>query len=78
MPTIAAGDGTSIYYKDRGKGQPVLFSHGWPLSADDWWRQGMMGGIKPANDCIGALSETDFTDDLKTIDAPVLLAFIGR
>jgi non-heme chloroperoxidase len=39
----------------------------------NWWRQGMMGGIKAHYDCIKAFSETDFTEDLKSIDVPVLL-----
>ncbi len=36
MDTITTRDGTEIFYKDWGDGQPIVFSHGWPLSADDW------------------------------------------
>jgi non-heme chloroperoxidase len=39
--TITTGDGTTIFFKDWGSGQPIVFSHGWPLSADDWDAQMM-------------------------------------
>jgi non-heme chloroperoxidase len=41
MGMITTKDGTEIYYKDWGKGQPIVFHHGWPLSADDWDNQMM-------------------------------------
>ena len=41
MPTLTMKDGTQIYYKDWGAGQPVVFSHGWPLSSDAWEDQMM-------------------------------------
>jgi non-heme chloroperoxidase len=42
MATITTRDGTKIFYKDWGSGQPVLFSHGWPLNADAWDDQAML------------------------------------
>jgi non-heme chloroperoxidase len=39
MPYVKTKDGVEIFYKDWGKGQPFVFSHGWPLSADDWDNQ---------------------------------------
>jgi len=39
MSTITTNDGTEIFYKDWGQGQPIVFSHGWPLSSDDWDNQ---------------------------------------
>lgn len=40
---------------------------------NNWWRQGMMGGIKAQYDCVAVFSETDFTEDLKKIDIPLLI-----
>src|SRR5271168_1836483 len=41
MSTITTKDGVTIFYKDWGSGQPIVFSHGWPLSSDDWDTQMM-------------------------------------
>jgi non-heme chloroperoxidase len=41
MPTVITKDGTEIFYKDWGTGEPIFFHHGWPLSADDWDAQMM-------------------------------------
>jgi len=46
MATITTKDGTEIFYKDWGKGQPIVFSHGWPLTADDWDGQMLFFGQK--------------------------------
>ena len=39
MPTVTTTDGTSIYYRDWGTGQPIVFSHGWPLTGAAWEAQ---------------------------------------
>lgn len=44
VATITTKDGTTIFYKDWGKGQPIVFSHGWPLSSDDWDAQMLFFG----------------------------------
>ncbi|HEY3988239.1 MAG TPA: alpha/beta hydrolase [Acidobacteriaceae bacterium] len=54
MKTITVKDGTNLYYKDWGTGQPIVFSHGWPLNADAWDAQmlflGQQGYRVIAND----------------------------
>jgi non-heme chloroperoxidase len=44
MPIVTSKDGAQIYYKDWGTGQPMVFSHGWPLTADDWDGQTLFFG----------------------------------
>jgi len=67
----------SQFYKDLPSGPFYGFNRPGAKASqaiiDNWWRQGMMGGAKAQYDCIAAFSATDFTNDLKTIDAPVLL-----
>ena len=51
MPAITTRDGAQIFYKDWGTGQPVLFSHGWPLNADAWddqWSSWLRAAIAPS------------------------------
>ena len=67
----------SQFYRDLPTGPFYSFNRAGAKPSEavihNWWRQGMMGGIKAHYDCIKAFSETDFTDDLKKIDVPVLL-----
>jgi non-heme chloroperoxidase len=65
------------FYRDLPEGPFYGFNRpGTPISEgviDNWWRQGMIGGAKAHYDCIRAFSETDFTEDLRSIDVPVLV-----
>jgi non-heme chloroperoxidase len=77
MSTITTKDGTQIYYKDWGSGQPIVFHHGWPLSADDWDAQMMFflshGYRVIAHDRRGhgRSSQTDKGNDMDTYAADV-------
>ncbi len=75
--TITTSDGTRIYYKDWGTGQPIVFHHGWPLSADDWDAQMMFflahGYRVIAHDRRGhgRSSQTDTGNEMDTYAADV-------
>ncbi|AWY38474.1 alpha/beta fold hydrolase [Pseudomonas putida] len=73
----ALADNRAQFYRDFPSGPFYGFNRpGAKVSQpiiDNWWRQGMNGGIKAHYDCIKAFSETDFTDDLKNIEVPTLV-----
>src|SRR5437764_12325850 len=84
MSTMTTKDGVEIFYKDWGEGQPIVFSHGWPLSADDWDTQ-MQFFLKHGYRVIahdrrghGRSSQTDgghdmdhYADDLAALTVPL-------
>jgi len=75
MSFITVKDGTEIYYKDWGTGQPIVFHHGWPLSADDWDNQMLFFLLRGyrviAHDRRGhgRSSQTDLGNDMDTYAA---------
>ncbi len=77
MSTFKVKDGTEIYYKDWGKGQPIFFHHGWPLSGDDWDNQ-MMFFLEQGFRVIahdrrghGRSGQTEHGNDMETYAADV-------
>jgi non-heme chloroperoxidase len=74
---MALADNRAKFYVDVAAGAFYGFNRpeAKPIQAmiDSWWRQGMMGGAKAHYDGIKAFSETEFTDDLKAIEAPTLV-----
>ena len=86
MSTIMMKDGTQIYYKDWGTGQPIVFSHGWPLCSDSWEAQMMFlaskgyrciahdrrGHGQSSQPWIGNEMDT-YANDLKKFDIPTLI-----
>jgi non-heme chloroperoxidase len=77
MSTIITKDGTAIFYKDWGSGQPIVFHHGWPLSGDDWDAQ-MLFFLKQGYRVIahdrrghGRSSQTSTGHDMNTYAADV-------
>jgi non-heme chloroperoxidase len=77
MNTITTKDGTQIFFKDWGSGQPIVFHHGWPLSADDWDNQMLLflgnGYRVIAHDRRGhgRSTQTDHGNDMDTYAADV-------
>jgi len=73
----ALANNRAEFYRDLPSGPFYGFNRpGTTISegiVGNWWRQGMIGGIKAQYDCIKAFSETDFTEDLKKIEVPVLI-----
>src|SRR5580692_1178279 len=84
MSSITVKDGTEIYFKDWGAGQPIVFHHGWPLSADDWDSQMLFfmaqGYRVIAHDRRGhgRSTQTDLGNDMDTYaaDAAELVAHL--
>jgi non-heme chloroperoxidase len=86
MGTITTADGTAIFFKDWGTGQPIVFHHGWPLCADDWDTQMLFFAARGfrviAHDRRGhgRSTQTSTGNDVATVHAEVinadLLAFI--
>ena len=70
-------DNRAQFYKDVPSGPFYGFNRPGakllPGVVDNWWRQGMAGGIKAHYDCVKAFSETDFTEDLENIEAPTFV-----
>ena len=73
----ALADNRTQFYRDFPTGPFYGFNRPGAKKSqaiiENWWRQGMSGGIKAQYDCISAFSETDFTDDLEKIDVPTLV-----
>ena len=76
----ALADNRAQFYLDFASGPFYGFNRPgakpMPGVIQNWWRQGMMGGINAHYDCIKAFSETDFTEDLKQIDVPTLIMIL--
>src|SRR5215469_11167813 len=72
MSFVRTRDGVEIFYKDWGSGQPIVFSHGWPLTADDWDGQmlffGQQGYRVIAHDRLGHVRfcQTWYGNDMDT------------